>query len=73
MNLIRVKVITDAKKPSLVERSPRVVTLSVREPASDNRANKAVLQALADFYRIPKNKLRIISGHQKPSKLVEEL
>lgn len=71
MQVIRVKVFPDSKHEHIVETAPRVIRLYVREPAQHNLANNAVLRALSAFYTIPKNKLHMISGHQKHNKLIE--
>lgn len=73
MNLIRLRVTAGAKKNSVIEMAPQVLYISTKEPARHNRANKAVLAATAEFYGIPENKLRMIAGHQKPSKTVRVL
>jgi uncharacterized protein YggU (UPF0235/DUF167 family) len=36
-------------------------------------ANEAVLKAVAEFYSIPRNKLRMISGHRGLNKIVQIL
>ena len=73
MNLIRLRVTAPAKKFSIIEMGPNVVYISVKEPPVNNRANEAVISAAAKFYGIPENKLRMISGHQKPSKILRIL
>ena len=73
MNLIRIKAFPDAKKASIEETAPQVVRVFVREPAQDNQANKAVLAAIAAFYEIPVNKLRLIAGHRAMNKTVQIL
>ena len=73
MNLIRIKAFPDAKKASIEETAHQVVRIFVREPAQDNEANKAVLAAVAAFYEIPVNKLRMIAGHRGMNKTVQIL
>ncbi len=73
MNLIRIKAFPDAKKASIEETTHQVVRVFVREPAKDNQANKAVLAAVAAFYEIPANKLRLIAGHRAMNKTVQIL
>jgi uncharacterized protein YggU (UPF0235/DUF167 family) len=73
MNLIRIKAFPGSKKPSLEETAPQVVRVFVRETAERNMANEAVLKAVAEFYSIPRNKLRMISGHRGLNKIVQIL
>ena len=71
MNIIRVKAFPDAKKFHIEETAPQTLRIFVREEAQRNMANTAVLEAVADFYKIPRNKLRLISGHQGQNKMIQ--
>ena len=73
MNIIRVKATPGAKKFSVQETGPKILKISVREEAEQNEANDAIMQAVADFYSIPRNKLRMISGHKSANKMVRVL
>ena len=73
MNLIRIKAFPNSKKQAIEETAPQVLRVFVREDAQQNRANDAVIRAVAEYYSIPRNKLRMISGHQKQSKLIQIL
>lgn len=44
--------------------------ISVREKAERNLANMRVLELVAIHFKISKNKVRIVNGHQSPSKLL---
>lgn len=71
--IIRVRAFPDAKKEYIEETEPHILRVFVREPAKDNRANRKILDLVADFYTIPRNKLRMISGHHGMSKMIEVL
>lgn len=73
MNIIRIKAFPGAKKPSIEETAPQVLRVFVREDAKQNRANDAVIRAVAEYYTIPRNKLRIISGHIMTNKIIQIL
>jgi uncharacterized protein (TIGR00251 family) len=45
--------------------------VSVRAPAHDGAANRAVIEALAEFFALPKSKLTIIRGQSARKKLVQ--
>ena len=45
--------------------------VAVRAPARDGAANRAVIEALAEFFAIPKSSLRIVRGHSSRKKSVE--
>jgi len=42
-----------------------------RSPARDGAANRAVIDALAEFFAIAKSSLRIVRGHSSRKKHVE--
>ena len=68
---LRVKVFPKAKEEKLVEKGDDRFDIHTRAPASDNRANAAVVETLAQFLGVSENKLRLVSGHHKPSKIFE--
>jgi uncharacterized protein YggU (UPF0235/DUF167 family) len=68
---IKVKVQADAKKNRLEERSPDTFRLWVRAPAEEGRANRAVLELLAEHLGKPVGALRIIKGAHAPAKIIE--
>ena len=68
---IKVRVIAGAKKESFEKVSDDHFKIIVKEPAEKNRANKRVIDILADFYTIPKKAVRIVNGHHSPSKIFD--
>jgi uncharacterized protein YggU (UPF0235/DUF167 family) len=71
MDIIRVKAFPDSKKAHIEEVDNRVLRVFVREAPKDNRANRAIIKAVAAYYEIDENKLRIISGHHGLNKMIE--
>lgn len=67
---IKVKVVAGAKKEQVVKNSPNSYSISVREPAERNLANGRVIELVALDMGIPKGKIRIVSGHHSPSKIL---
>ena len=67
---IHVKVIAGVKKESLKQKSEDHFEISVREKAERNMANLRVLALVAEYFKIPANKVRIVNGHHHPSKLL---
>jgi len=45
--------------------------VSVRVPAYEGRANEAIIEILADFFSVPKSRIRIVSGARGRRKLIE--
>lgn len=67
---IKARVTAGAKQESLVQKSPDTLHISVREKAERNMANARVIGLIAAHFGIPRTKVRIINGHQSPSKLL---
>ena len=70
MGYIHVLVSAGAKKELLKLKSKDHFEISVKEKAERNMANTRVLELVAEHFKIPKNKVRIVSGHKHPSKLL---
>ena len=70
MQYIHVKVTAGAKKEYFVKKSPDHFEVSVREKAERNMANTRVLELVAEYFKVSKNKVRIVNGHRSPSKLL---
>lgn len=75
---IHVKVAAGAKKESFSPRPSRAgqgklpdhFEVSVKEKAERNQANTRVLALVASHFKVPVSKVRIVNGHQHPSKLL---
>ena len=68
---IRIKVKPGSKTESV--EVGEVLVISVKEPAKDGRANRAVISLLARHFSVPQNKIRIVSGQSSKKKIVELL
>ena len=67
---IKVIAKTQAKKESIVVKSKDHFLISVKEKAERNMANKRIIEILAEYFKIPKGKVRIVNGHHHPHKLI---
>ncbi|MDE1925433.1 MAG: DUF167 domain-containing protein [Patescibacteria group bacterium] len=67
---IKVRVIAGAKHEKVETQSKDHFKISVKEPAKQNLANKRVVELVAAHFRVAANKVRILNGHQSPSKLL---
>lgn len=63
-------VVAGAKKETSKKKSEDHFLISVKEKAERNMANDRVLEIIAEYFKIPKNKVRIVNGHRHPSKLL---
>lgn len=67
---IHIKVKTGAKREVFTEKSSDHFLVSVKEKAERNMANKKVRELIATHFKIPVGKLKIVSGHHSPSKII---
>jgi uncharacterized protein YggU (UPF0235/DUF167 family) len=65
----RVRVVVSAKREGVEPLGKDQLKISVKEPAAQNLANRRVLELVARHFKLPANKVRLISGHRSPSKI----
>lgn len=70
---LKIKVKANSKREELVKIDENTFEISVREKAERNMANNRILEILSFELKIPINKIRIINGHQSPTKLISVL
>lgn len=70
MQYIHVKVTAGVSKESFKKLKEDHFDIFVREKAERNMANTHVLELVAEYFKVPKNKVRIVNGHKHPSKLI---
>lgn len=66
---IHVRVVVGARKEKVEEVGAQRLKIAVREPAEQNRANRRVIELVAKHLGVPAGRIRLIHGHQSPSKL----
>ncbi len=67
---ISVRVKPNSKKEK-IERTGDLLTVYVKEPAQENKANLAVIKLLAEHFNVPKSQISIVSGPKSKQKIVE--
>ena len=67
---IKVRAIAGAKKEEVVLEKPNYFKIFVREKAKQNMANRRIIELIARHYGVTVDKVRIISGHHSPAKLL---
>ena len=61
--MISVRVKPGSRKGPLVEAGDdEILTVYVREPAVDGKANAAVIRVLAEHFGVPKSRVELVSG-----------
>ena len=66
---VNVKVIPNAKRDEVVDGD--VLKVYVRAPAVGGRANRAVIEVLAEFFNVRKGCVRIVLGERSREKVVD--
>lgn len=67
---ISVKVKTRAKKEYVKKIADNAFIVAVHAPAEDGKANKAVIKALAEYFRCRQADVEIMRGASSPNKIV---
>jgi len=66
-----VKVKPGAKKEEIEKVDKNRFIIFVKEPPVKGMANEAVLRVLAEYFKVPKNQIRIIVGRFGREKIIE--
>ena len=70
MKTFKVKVIPNAKKNEVIMEEGKL-KVYVNVPAKDGRANRALIDILADFFNVKKRDVKIVSGEKSREKIVQ--
>lgn len=67
---IKITAVTGQKQDSIKDLGNGRFLVSVREKPEQNQANNKILDIVAEYFKIDSKKIRFISGHHKPSKIL---
>ncbi len=65
---IHIRIKTKQKVESITQISETKFEICVKEEAKQNRANMRMIELVKEYFKT--NKVKIVSGHQSPSKLL---
>lgn len=68
---VKVRVTTGAKREDVRQESETHFSITVREKAERNEANARIRELIAVHFNVAVKKVRIVNGHQSPSKLLD--
>lgn len=73
---ISVKIIPNAKQNEIVDDAfdllgTRILKVKVNQPPEDGRANKALIEILADYFKVKKSAIAIVIGETSRNKIIE--
>jgi uncharacterized protein YggU (UPF0235/DUF167 family) len=66
-------VVRPNSREELVTREAKGLIVNVKEPAYENRANIAVIKALAKYFKVPQASVKLLHGGTGRTKLIEVL
>lgn len=67
---INVKVVPNAKR-NLIKQEENVLKVYLTAPAVDGKANKSLIDKLADHFNVKKSNINILAGETSRNKIVE--
>lgn len=73
MPLYRIKVKPNSKQQQITEEADGSLTIRLKSPPVDGKANAELIKLLADKFEVPKSAIMIKSGVSSRNKLVEVL
>lgn len=68
---IFLKVRPGSKQEKVEELGENKFSVSVKEPAKENKANFAVLEAMAKYFKVGISRVRFVSGVKSKEKIIE--
>jgi len=68
---IAVKVIPNAKQADVLEESENNFRVKVDAPPKEGKANKRLIEILAQYFDVAKSKVKIVKGEKSRQKIVE--
>ncbi len=69
--LIKIKVFPGSKKEKIIKKSEDTFGIKVKEKPERGLANKAVINVLSSYFKIPSSKIRLIKGFKQRNKIFE--
>lgn len=66
-----VKAKPSAREDKVEKISDNTFIVAVKEPPMDGRANSAIVSAIAEFFNVPKSRVRIVAGLASRQKIIE--
>lgn len=68
---IQLRVKPGAKETAVEKQPDGIFLVKVKERAQNGQANLAIIEAIADYFEVPKRNIQILRGHTGRNKLLE--
>lgn len=71
VKIIRARISPNSKQKTIIRKSKDSFDIKVREKPQQGKANKAVIEVLAEYLNVPKQKIKLIKGFKQRNKVFE--
>lgn len=68
---ISVKITPNAKKEAIIDEGSNCFKVKVKSPAIEGKANEAMIKKMAEYFDIPKSRIKIVRGEFAKNKILE--
>lgn len=68
---IRVEAKPGSRRESVMHVDDKTLAIAVKEEAKGNMANARIRELVAEEFRVPVGKVKMISGHRSPRKIFD--
>ena len=66
-----IKVKTNAKENAVLEGPGGELRVLVKAPPQEGRANEAVIETMAAYFKVPKNRVTLVGGFKSKTKIIK--
>ncbi|MDP8233516.1 MAG: DUF167 domain-containing protein [Candidatus Saelkia tenebricola] len=67
---VTVRVVSGAKKAD-IRKEADVLRVKIDAPPVEGKANKRLIEILAEYFLVPKSKIKIIKGERSKNKIIQ--
>jgi len=68
---VKVKAYPCSKENKVIKKAEDSLEVRIREKPQEGRANEALLEIVADYFGVPREKIRLIKGRKQRNKIIE--
>lgn len=68
---IKVRVTPRATLHEVIKLSDGTLRVKLKSPPVKGKANRELIEVLASYYKVPRDRVSIVSGFTRPQKIVE--
>lgn len=69
--IYKVKIIPNSKINKIIEQTETFLKLKLTAPAKEGKANRALLDFLSEYFKMPKSQIQIIQGEKSREKKIK--